>query len=162
MKLRVLFFILCLVCGHHDIFGQTKTNSKSPSAKTVSLRRVAKYGYEGTSKTLKISNVVLEDVRGFENHWAYLFQLYDSRAKFRRGAKTENQHPCCIQEFSIFADGEIGEPLLKQKDEWLNKNVNVYVSITDRGLTPLMNIGYVVKIELLNEKGKVEKTLSGN
>jgi len=111
---------------------------------------------------MKISNVILEDVRGFENDWAHLFQLYDPRTKFRRGAKTENENPCCIQEFSIFADEEIGKPLLEQKDEWLNKRVNVYVRITDRGLTPLIYIGYVVKVELLNEKGKVEKTLSGS
>ena len=157
MKYKVLIFILCLAFGQHNVFAQTK--AKSPSVKTVSLRQVARYGYEGTSKTLKISNVVLEDVRGFEDHWAYLFQLYDERAKFRRGAKTEKEHPCCKQEFSIFADEEIGKPLLKQKDEWLNKKVNVYVHITDRGLTPLMNIGYVEKVELLDEKGKVEKTL---
>jgi hypothetical protein len=155
MKYKLFIFIFCLAFGQFGIFAQTKT--KSPSVKTISLRQIARY--EGKSKTLKIANVVLEDVRGFEEHWAYLFQLYDERSKFRRGAKTEKEHPCCIQEFSIFADEEIGKPLLKQKDEWLNKKVNVYVRITDMGLTPLMNIGYVEKVELLNEKGKVEKSL---
>ena len=139
--------------------GQTKTTSKSSSVKSISLYKIRKYGVDYTDTTLKIANVVLEDVRGFENDWAHLFQLYDPRTKFRRGAKTENENPCCIQEFSIFADENIGKPLLEQKDEWINRRVNVYVQITDRGLTPLMYIGYVVKVELLNEKGKVEKTL---
>jgi hypothetical protein len=163
MKYKVLIsLILCLACGNLYAWGQTKTGSKLSSVKTVSLLKIRKYGVDYTAKTLKISNVILEDVRGFENDWAHLFQLYDPRTKFRRGAKTENENPCCIQEFSIFADEEIGKPLVEQKDVWLNKRVNVYVRITDRGLTPLTYIGYVVKVELLNEKGKVEKTLSGS
>jgi hypothetical protein len=160
MKYKVLFFlILCLVCGNLYAWGQTKTGSNSTSVKTVSLRKIGKYGGDYTDKTLKISNVILEDVRGFENDWAHLFQLYDPRTKFRRGAKTENENPCCIREFSIFSDEEIGKPLLEQKDVWVNRRLNIYVQITDRGLTPLTYIGYVVKVELLNEKGKVEKTL---
>ena len=126
------------------------------SPKTVSLREVAKYG---GSRTVKIANVVLEDVRAFPNDWAHLFQLYDPRAKFRRGAFRENENPCCIQEFSIFADDGIGKLLVEKKAEWINKRVNVYLIITDRGLTPLTNIGLVVKVERLNEKGKIEKTL---
>ena len=162
MKYKVLIsLILCLACGNLYTWGQTKTGSKLSSVKTVSLSKIGKYGIRHfTDKTLKISNVILEDVRGFKNDWAHLFQLYDPRTKFRRGAKTENENPGNKQEFSIFADEEIGKPLLEQKDEWLNKRVNVYVRITDRGLTPLHNIGYVVKVELLNERGKVEKTIS--
>ena len=129
------------------------------SPKTVSLREVAKYGINYTPRTVKIANVVLEDVRAFPNDWAHLFQLYDPRAKFRRGAFRENENPCCIQEFSIFADDGIGKLLVEKKAEWINKRVNVYLNITDRGLTPWTNIGLVVKVERLNEKGKIEETL---
>lgn len=161
MKHKVLILILCLLFGNLYASGQSKTKSKSFPVKTISLSKIAKkYGLEGSEKTLKISNVILEDVRGFENDWPHLFQLYDPREQFRRGAKTESENPCCIQEFSIFATEQIGKPLLEQKDEWLNRRVNVYVHATDRGLTPWKNIGLVVKVELLNGKGKVEKTLS--
>ena len=160
MKYKVLIFIiLCFGYGNVCILGQTKKYSKSSSVQTISLRSIGKYAKSYPSKTLKISNIVLEDVRGFENDWAHLFQLYDPRTEFRRGAKTENENPCCIREFSIFADEGIGKPLLERKDEWLNKRVNVYVKITDRGLTPFMNIGLVVKLELLNEKGEIKRTL---
>jgi hypothetical protein len=160
MNYKVLIFIiLCFGYGNVCISGQTKKNSKSSSVQTISLRSIGKYAESYPSKTLKISNIVLEDVRGFENDWAHLLQLYDPRTEFRRGAKTENENPCCIQEFSIFADESIGKPLLEQKDEWFNKRVNIYVKITDRGLTPFMNIGLVVKLELLSEKGEIERTL---
>ncbi len=129
------------------------------SFKSVSLRKVSKYGGRYTDKTVKIPNVVLEDVRGFENDWPHLFQLYDPRDRFRRGAFKENENPCCIQEFSIFADVDIGKSLLRQKAEWFGKLVNVYISIQDRGLTPRIYIGYVVRVELLNENGKVAKAI---
>jgi hypothetical protein len=65
--------------------------------------------------------------------------------------------PGSIPEFSVFADERIGKVLIKQKAEWFNRKVNVYLSITDRGLTPLTCIGFVVKVERLNGKGKVDK-----
>jgi hypothetical protein len=163
MRYKILILlILCFVHGIIFAFGQTSINSKSSHVQTISLRQIGKYAESYPRRTLKISNVVLEDVRGFENDWAYLFQLYDSDDNFRRGAKSKNENPCCIQEFSIFADESIGKPLLKRKAEWLNKRANIYVEITDRGLTPFMNVGLVVKVELLNQKGKVEQTLPEN
>jgi len=129
------------------------------SARSISLRKIGKYGVQYTDKTLRISNVILEEVRSFENDWPHLFQLYDPRKKFRRGAMSKYDNPCCIQEFSIFSDEDIGEILLKRKEDWFGKRVNVYVIITDRGLTPLVYIGYVTKVERLNQKGEVELTI---
>ena len=76
-----------------------------------------------------------------------------------QGSGVGHSEKTSIQEFSIFADDGIGKLLVEKKAEWINKRVNVYLKITDRGLTPWTNIGLVVKVERLNEKGKIEKTL---
>ena len=147
----ITLLILSLILPPFSIVGQ------SPH-KTVSLRNVGKYGTRYTDKTIRIRNVTLEEVRGFENDWVHLFQLYDPRARFRRGA-FKGASPGSIPEFSIVADEAIGKVLMDQKGEWFNRKVNIYLSITDRGLTPFIYIGYVVKVERLNVKGKVDKVI---
>jgi len=62
--------------------------------------------------------------------------------------------------FLICSDEGIGGPLLAQKDKWLNRRVNVYLRIFDRGVTVHLYVGSVEKVELLDEKGRVEETIS--
>lgn len=151
-KVAVELLILSFILLPFEVAGQS-------SYKTVSLRKVGIYATRGTDKTIRIQNVILEEVHGFENDWAHLFQVYDPRARFRRGAFKHYRSPGSIPEFSIFADEGIGKVLIEQKAEWFNRKVNIYLDITDRGLTPWIYIGYVVKVERLNAKGKADKTV---
>jgi len=59
----------------------------------------------------------------------------------------------------ICTDTETGRQIMKNKDKWLNRNVNVYFETQDRGLTVGTYVGYVTKIELLDENNKVLETL---
>ena len=148
--LRVLL-ILGLVLQSISTAGQS-------GYKSVSLRKVGRFGGCSTDNTIRIKNVVLERVRTFEGDWVHLFQLYDPRAKFRRGV-FEGPSPGSIPEFAIVTNEAIGKVLVEQKAEWFDRRVNVYLSITDLGLTPLTCVGYVVRVERLNEKGKVDKVV---
>jgi hypothetical protein len=123
------------------------------------LCRVGWHAEEYIPGTLKIARVVLEDFRPVEDDWVHVFQLYDPKSKVRRGEIVDGR-PYEAHSFLICTDEEIGKPLLERKDRWLNRSVNVYLKITDRGLTTHMYVGYVTKIELLDEKGHVIESLS--
>lgn len=149
---------LCLACIPSHAFAQTP-KAKAPRVRSVSLRDVGKYANNYTPDTLKISNVRLEDVRKLLDEWdEYVLQLYDARADFRRGVRGERT-AFNAYGFLICAD-DIGKSLTEQREKWLNQRVAVYLWIRDMGLTTNMYVGYVAKIELLNEKGKVMETLA--
>jgi hypothetical protein len=123
------------------------------------LRQVGRYAEDYTPGTLKIARVVLEDFRSVEDDWVHVFQLFDPRSKVRRGEMV-NGRPYEAHSFLICTDEEIGKPLLLRKERWLNRSVNVYIKVIDRGLTTHMYVGYVTKVELLDEKGRVIESLS--
>lgn len=159
MLTRVIILALCLIGGQIVSPAQTKEKSKPNRVRSVSLRQVGKYAEEYTPATLKLSSVVLEDFRSVENDWVHVFQLYDSRTKVRRGEKS-NGLPYNADSFLICTDEEIGKPLLERKEKWLNHRVNVYLYVTDQGLTTHIYVGHVTKIELLDEKARVIDVIS--
>lgn len=157
MLKKVVLVSLCLVCVPLQAFSQSP-KAKAPRIRPVSLRDAGRYANNYTPHTLKISNVLLEDVRKLMDEWdEYVLQLYDPRADFRRGIKGEKTS-FDPYGFLICAD-ELGKPLMEQKGKWLNQRVTVYLRIRDMALTTNMYVGYVAKIELLNEKGRVVDTL---
>ena len=157
--IRAIFFALCLASGHSSSFGQCKGGGNHPRARSVSLRQVGRYAEDYTPGTLKIARVVLEDFRPVEDDWVHVFQLYDLKSGVRRG-EVVNGRPYGAHSFLICTNEEIGKPLLERKEKWLNRNVNVYLKIIDRGLTTHMYVGYVTKVELLDEKGRVVESIS--
>ena len=138
---------------------QAHVKSKPPRVRTVSLRQVGKYAETYTADTVKLAGVVLEDFRAVERDWVHVFQLYDPKTKLRRG-EVADDGPYDTHAFLICADDEIGKPLLAQKDKWLNRPVNLYLKIGDRALTTHVYVGFAMKIELLDEKGRVTDTLT--
>lgn len=155
---KTLFLLLCLLCIPLHASAQTQ-RTKAPRVRSISLRDVGRYGNEYTPHTLKISNLVLEDVRKLMDKWhEYVLQLYDPRADIRRGVKDKDGTSFDPHHFMICVD-DLGKPLLERKDKWLNNKVNVYLRMQDLGLTTNMYVGYVVKIEFLDEKGKVVDTI---
>jgi hypothetical protein len=159
MITKVTLLAVCLIVGQPLALSQTQRKSRPPSVRPVSLRQVGRYAESYTPDTLKLSGVVLEDVRSVEDDWVHVFQLYDPRSKTRRGEKFDGMpyHP---HHFLICSDEGIGEPLLARKERWLNRRVNVYLRIFDRGVTVHLYVGSVEKVELLDEKGRVEETIS--
>ena len=160
MNKNFLLVALCLACIPSQAVAQTP-KAKDARVRSVSLRDVGKYANNYTPDTLKISNVVLEDVRKLLDEWdEYVLQLHDTRADFRRGIRVERMafHP---HGFLICAD-DIGKSLIGRKEKWLNQRVAVYLWIRDMGLTTNMYVGYVAKIELLDGKGKVVETLTSS
>ena len=93
-----------------------------------------------------------------ENDWVYVFHLRDPRTGFESGEALT----IFTNDFLICTDETIGKTLVKERDRWLNRKVNMYLSITDRGLTPNLNVGYVTKVELVNGKGQVVETIPDN
>jgi hypothetical protein len=93
--------------------------------------------------------------REWAHDWVYVFHLKDTKTGFEHGKELT---PYTVY-FLICTDETIGKPLIKQKVQWLNQKVNVYLEGRDVGLTPFMNIAFVTKIELLNLQGKVIKTI---
>ena len=157
MLKRVVVLFVCLVCVPLQAPSQSP-RSKTPRVLSISLRNAGRHVNDHTPHTLKISNVLLEDARKLMDKWdEYVLQLYDPRADFRRGIKGEKTS-FDPSGFLICAD-EIGKSLMEHKEKWLNRRVTVYLWIRDMGLTINMYVGYVAKIELLNEKGKVVDTL---
>jgi hypothetical protein len=154
---RVVFLFLCFTCLTLQVPSQTQ-KSKPPRIRSISLRDAGRHANNYTPHTLKISNVLLEDVRKLLDVWdEYVLQLYDSRADFRLGVKGEKS-AFDPYGFLICTD-ELGKPLIEHREKWLNHRVNVYLWIRDMALTTNMYVGYVAKIELLDEKGKVVDTL---
>lgn len=123
--------------------------------RAVSLRNVGRYANAYTPGRLKLSRVVLAGFKHIEDDWVYVFHLRDPRTGLQRGEDlTIHTHS-----FLICTEATIGKPLLEGKDEWLGRRVNVYLRILDRGLTPNIYVGYVTKVELLDDKGRVTRTL---
>ena len=159
MLKTVLFLLLCLLCIPLQVSSQTQ-RSKGPRIRSISLRNVVRHANRYTPHTLKISNVVLEDVRKLVDEWPeYLLQLYDPRTDIRLGVKDQDGSSFDPHRFLICVD-VLGKPLIEQKEKWLNKRVNVYFLIRDMAITTNIYVGYAVKLELLDEKGKVVDTIA--
>lgn len=161
MITRVTLLAACLLLGPPLSLSQIERKTKPPSIRSISLREVGRYADAYTRDTLKLSGVVLEDFRPVEGDWVHVFQLYDPKSKARRGEKFDGMpyHP---HHFLICADEGIGKPLLARKERWLNRRVNVYLRILDRGLTVHLYVGSVIKVELMDGTGRVEETLSSD
>jgi hypothetical protein len=115
----------------------------------------------GSSSKYKLKGVVLTGFKDPQNdwdsrhQWVYVFHLKDAKTGFELGKELTPY----TSYFLICTDATIGKPLINQKDEWLNQKINVYIQPQDFGLTPFMNVGFVTKIELLNQKGRIIKTI---
>jgi hypothetical protein len=159
IKIRIFLLILILLCSQLSTFSQTR--KRKNSFQPVSLRKLAYNANYGSSNNLKLRSVVLAGFKDpqndWESHhkWVYVFHLKDTKTGFELGKELTPY----TSYFLICTDKTIGKPLINQKDEWINQKVNVYVEPRDVGLTPFMNIAFVTKIELLDSKGKVIKTI---
>lgn len=158
MLIRSMLVVICLASSRFVAIAQTEV-SKPSHVRNISLLRVGRHAEAYTKDTLKVTRIVLEDFRTVEDAWVHVFQLYDPKSKVRRG-ETADGLPFEAHSFLICTDEEIGKPLLERKDRWLNRSVNVYLRIYDLGLTTHMYVGYVTKVELLDEKGQVIETIS--
>ena len=155
---NVLVLILCLFCISLTATPQTR-RSKAPRVRAISLRDVVRHANNYTPHTLKISNVVLEDVRKLHETWSeYLLQLYDPRVDFRLGVKDKDGSSFDPHHFIICVD-DLGKPLIERKEKWVNHRINVYLWIRDMAITTNIYVGYAVKIEFVDEKGKVVDTI---
>lgn len=157
MTKTILLLVCCLVCTA-PLSAQKTT--KLP-ARSVSLRNISRYANNYTSRTLKVSKVVLEDVRKLREDWPeYALQVYEPPTKSRLGTKGEGT-TFDPYGFLICVD-DLGKPLTDHREKWLNQKVNLYLRIRDMALTTNIYVGYVMKIELLDEEGKVVETLSSS
>lgn len=152
---------LCLLC----LFVATATvpaqkTSKPPRVRNISLKRFGEYPNQYKPGTFKISNVVLEDIRGagLVNDPISVLQVYDPRSGFRQSEPFKDQ-PFHQHGFLICTRTEVIQPILQEKDKWLNQRVNLYAVMRDVGLTIFHYTGYVTKIELLDANGKVVQTI---
>jgi hypothetical protein len=153
MKTRIFIAIVCVVSAQIRVVTQSRPTKTPRPIRAVSLRQVGRYANQYVPGMLKLSRVVLEGVKHVDNDWVYVFHLRDPETGLQRGEELTIQ----TYKFLICTDEEIGKPLLKNRVEWLGHRVNVYLIITDRGLTPNIYVGYVRKIELLNDRGQVLK-----
>jgi hypothetical protein len=159
MKTRILLLLLILFCSQLTVFSQTP--KRKDSFRSVSLNKVAYNANYGSSNKFKLKNVILAGFKepqldwNEREQWLYVFHLKDANTGYELGKELTPY----TSFFLIFTDKTIGKSLLEQKDEWLNQKVNVYLQPRDIGLTPLMNVGFVTKIELLDSKGRVIKTI---
>ena len=162
-SLRVTFTLLvfCLVFSAGASIAQKRKSSKQNPVRTLALHKVGEYPNRYTAGTFLIRNVVLEDVRPVQNGWPYVLQLYDPATRLRRGQE-ENGSPFHPHDFLICAPAGIGTALFKNKDRWRNRKVNVYLIMQDVGLTVFVYAGYVTKIEMLDDRGKVIETLAAD
>jgi hypothetical protein len=159
MKTKILLLILILSCSQFVVFSQTQ--KKEESFRSVSLSKVAYKANYGSSNKLKLKNVILAGFKEPQNDWSsrdqwlYVFHLKDTNTGYELGKELTPY----TSYFLIFTDKTIGKFLLEQKHEWLNQKVNVYLHPRDIGLTPHMNAGFVTKVELLDSKRRVIKTI---
>jgi hypothetical protein len=159
MKTIILLLILILFCNQFSAFSQIRKSKDN--FRNVTLKRLAYNANYGSSNKLKIKSVVLAGFKAPQNewnprdHWVYVFHLKDTRPRFELGKELTPY----TSYFLICTDETIGKSLINQKENWLNQKVNVYLQARDVGLTPFMNVGFVTKIELLDVKGKVIKTI---
>ncbi|MGI8495087.1 MAG: hypothetical protein ACR2L1_07220 [Pyrinomonadaceae bacterium] len=159
IKTKILFVILILFCSQLAVFSQTL--KKKDIFQPVILKRLAYHANYGSSNKFKLKSVVLA---GFKNpqddwnprdKWIYVFHLKDAATGYELGKDLTPY----TSSFLICTDETIGKILIDRKNEWLNQRVNIYLQPRDIGLTPFMNVGFVTKIELLDIKGKVIKTI---
>ena len=158
--IKIGVVLICLQASA-PAFVAVQRATKAPRVRTISLEKFGEYPNRYREGTFKIPNVVLEDVRlAGERETISVLLVYDPRSGARRGEPFEGDpfHP---HGFLICTGPEIGNPLAEQKDKWLKKRVNLYATMLDVGLTIFVYTGYVTKIELLDEKGKVVQTLQG-
>ena len=157
MRIKVPLLVLCLVFSSEAGFAQ-KRKPRHPRVRTVALNRAGEYPNRYLPGTFRIPNVILEDVRPVQGSWPYVLQLYDPVTSFRRGHEL-NGSPFDPHDFLICAAQAVGTSLLERKDKWRNHRVNVYFIMQDVGLTVFIYAGYVTKLELLDDSGKVIDTL---
>lgn len=155
MKAKILI-ILFVLCSQSAAFSQTQ--SRKESFRSVKLSKAAYEANFGSSRKLKLRNVVLKDIKDLPNDWIYLFHLKDAKTGFELKTGFEVGKGANAG-FVLCTDATVGKSLLEQKDEWLNQDVNVYLIGQDVGVSPLKNVGFVTKIELLDSKGIVIKTI---
>ncbi|HEU4507336.1 MAG TPA: hypothetical protein VFR78_03790 [Pyrinomonadaceae bacterium] len=164
MRVRVGFLIcVVLIClqSSAGAFVAVQRARKAPRVRTISLEKFGEYPNQYRHGTFKIRNVVLEDIRpAGERDPVSVLQVYEPRSGARRGEPIEDEpfHPWG---FLICTGPDIGNVLAEQKDKWLKQRVNLYAQMRDVGLTVFHYTGYVMKIELLDAKGKVVQTLEG-
>lgn len=152
MKIRICLLSLILLCSQ-SAFSQTR--KQTDSFHSVSLDRlVNKVNFASVGK-LKIKDIVLADFKILPSKSVYVFHLKDSKTGFELGKELTKSKT----DYFIYTDETIGKSLIDQKDEWLNQKVNVYLEPRNVGLMPLINVGFVMKIELLDKKGKVVKII---
>ena len=164
MLAKIFFTIFCVLFINVAAFSQNPTNDTSPKTVTRKLKSLQRFGETYTPHIIKISKVKLEDIRVIGEDWFYGLQLFDPKSNFRRGEKppdAKNQKfSFSSYEFLICTDDTVGKQIMANKDKWLNRNVNVYFETQDRGLTIATYVGYVTRIELLDDNNKVLETLS--
>jgi len=160
LRIVLRFNLLCLLCLFVAASVPAQNTSTSPRVRNISLKRFGEYPNQYKAGTFKISNVVLEDIRpAGKDDPISVFQVYDPRSGFRQSEPFKDApfHP---HGFLICSRSEVVEPLLREKDKWLNQKVNLYAVMRDVGLTIFHYTGYVTKIELLDAKGKVVQTIA--
>ena len=150
MARKITLLALCLL-SCNGLIAQRK---KPYRVRTIALNRVGEYPNRYVSGTFRIPNVILEDVRPVQNSWPYVLQLYDPATRFRRGQELGGS-PFDPHDFLICAPRDVGTSLFERKDNWRNHNVNIYLIMQDVGLTVFVYAGYVTKLELLDDHGKV-------
>lgn len=151
---------LLLLCVHYSPAGLVAVQrvAKPQRVRTITLKKFGEYPNQYRHGTFKISNVVLEDLRRIENDHISVFQLYEPGTGTRQGEKPENA-TFDPHDFLFCADSDLSNQLFAEKDKWLNQKVNIYVQMQDVGLTVFVYTGYIIKIELLDDKGKVVRTV---
>lgn len=149
-----IFALFLILCGASGVFAQAQ--KKAVSVPAVSLSRVPKNANFGPYDKFKVVNLTLLGFKNAPDDWVYVFHLKDEK----RGLEVGRELTKFTNTFLICTNDAIGKVLDEQKDEWLNRKINLYIEARDMGLTPYMNVGFVTKLELLDDKGKVVKTLS--
>jgi hypothetical protein len=158
MTLKTILLSLCLLCWQIGALAQGRQSNKPPRVRTAPLHRVGEYPNRYASGTFKIPNIILEDVRPLEDGGIYILQLYDPKTKVRRGRAVRGE-PFDTYDFLTCAGAGVGGPLMERREKWVNRRVNVYLIMQDVGLTVFVYAGYIERIELLDDKGKVVETI---
>jgi hypothetical protein len=155
MARKIPLLALCLLFSCNGSIAQRKTPHR---VRTIALNRVGEYPNRYMSGLFRIPNIVLEDVRPVQNSWPFVLQLYDPATGFRRGRELKGS-PFDPHDFLICAPKDVGTSLFERKDNWRNHKVNIYLIMQDVGLTVFVYAGYVTKLELLDDRGKVIDTI---
>jgi hypothetical protein len=159
VTLKIFLLSLSLLSWVPGPLVQRRQTKKPPRVRVAPLHRVGEYPNQYVPGTFKIPNVVLEDVRRLENDVIHVLQLYDPKTKFRHGERGKNA-TFNTYDFLTCTREDLGQALIERKEKWFNRRVNVYLIMQDVGLTVFHYVGYIKKIELLDEKGAVVETLT--